>query len=124
MSNLFLAVLIAFLGIVAGLIIALMTKEELKPGKKYFLLMRKTLLLAMVVLMVIFLYDRWIYLLITATAFIIVIVAKQFKLSNSAYNLLTYLLFGLVLFYASLETELFVIESVLVFIYGLTIFSV
>jgi hypothetical protein len=36
--------LIAFLGLIAGFILAFFTQEEIKPGKKYFIWLKKAIL--------------------------------------------------------------------------------
>jgi hypothetical protein len=112
---------VAFLGILAGKIIALMTEEELKPGRKYFVLIKKISLVLMMLAAIIYLYDQIFYLLIILAGFLIVLLSKKFKINNLAKLFITYVLFALILYYSMSLMDLFIIESVLIFIYGLTV---
>lgn len=53
----FLIFALSFLGLLAGIIISLFTKEELKPGKKYFMLFEKIILLSISLVIIFYVED-------------------------------------------------------------------
>lgn len=59
---------LSFLGLLAGVIIASFTKEELKPGKKYFILLEKALLLAISIVIIFYVKDFFPFLILGVLA--------------------------------------------------------
>jgi len=94
---------LAFIGLLAGVIVSSFTKEELKPGRKYFLLLEKALLLAIGFLLIFY----------SETFSVLIVFGFFFGLLVRKY----YLYFGLALPLAS-ETFLVLLGS-LVFMFGL-----
>ena len=106
--------IIAFLGLIVGLILARFTKEELKPGRKYFIWFKKIILLVLVVSLV---YIAWsnMFFIKEAIGAIIgflvgLIVAYFFKKE--------YFYFGLAL-YILAYTQSFIFITILIFLFGL-----
>jgi hypothetical protein len=102
--------LIAFFGLLAGLIIAFYTKEELEPGKKYFDFMIKIIVFLIIILM---LYKFNKDYLILTIFFILGILLALFIRKN-------YLYLGMLLFASSsLGMGYFSIIACLIFLLGL-----
>jgi len=103
--------LISFLGLLAGMILAFTAKEELRPGKKYFLLLQKFTLLLILIFSLNF-FNINLYLRIMIYVLFIILMAINIK-SQIIYPVL-----GIVFFISSKNPELFVINSILIFFYG------
>ena len=101
--------IIVFLGLVFGFIISHFAKEELKPGKKYFILLQRLLALAIFVFFMYSFHVR-IYIIIIAL-FILSTLIYQFDFSLSIY----YVVFGMLY---SFSPEPLTI-SALMFLFGL-----
>ena len=110
----FLASLIAFSGLFAGIVLAYFTKEEQAPGKPYFKLMRNILLTLILLFFLLFL--DW-NVVISAVLSIALFVSVPIfpKLAHPPL----YFLLGAVLFLTSSNYPFFLVEAVLVFLYGL-----
>ncbi|MCP3682492.1 MAG: hypothetical protein GY861_07355 [bacterium] len=111
MLSFILASFIAFLGLIAGTIIAIFTQEELPTGRKYFFLLQKLILAAIAVLFV-NVFDIHIALKVILYAIIIGLLAVGVPKSQFLYPAL-----GIILFFAS-KSSLFTIEALLIFLYG------
>lgn len=98
-----LVLILSFLGLLGGVIISYFTKEELKPGEKYFLLLEKVLLLAISFTIIYYVGEFFLFLALGVLAGFI------FRKA--------YFYFGLALPLAS-ETFLLLLSS-LVFVFGL-----
>jgi len=98
-----LVLILSFLGLLAGVIVSHFTKEELKPGKKYFRLLEKVLLLAISFIIIFYAGDYFLFLI--------------FGLLAGLIFRKVYFYFGLALPLAS-ETFLVLLSS-LVFVFGL-----
>ncbi|MBU1245894.1 MAG: hypothetical protein ABIJ20_02185 [Nanoarchaeota archaeon] len=97
-------IIITFLGIVVGLLLARFTKEELKQGKKYFIWLKRTILIFLVTFLFYLALPNYIS---TIIFFIIgLIVAYFFKKE--------YFYFGLALF-----STLNLFTVILIFLFGL-----
>ena len=111
--NYFLASVIAFSGLFMGLLLAHIAKEELKQGKKYFVILQKIIL----ILIMIFLNTKY-YILIIASILLIFILKNYLKKQIPEIPLY-YLIFGIIFFFASRNPAILAIQSSLVFLYGL-----
>ncbi len=101
--------LIAFLGLLGGYVLTFLAKEEIKPGKKYFLILQRLILIALALLL---LSKVW-----TTTAFIIPLILG---LLVGFFLKVRYLYLGLALAAAvNLPMDFFVLVASLVFLYGL-----
>lgn len=101
--------LIAFLGLAIGVIIAYFTKEELKPGKKYFSLARKLILIILIGVFVYFSTFNLYFFLNLVIGFITGHVLRKIYL---------YLSLAIVLAFR-LNNEILMLVLSLVFIFGL-----
>lgn len=103
--------LLSFLGLIFGVILAIFTKEELKPGSKYFNMLIKIILITILL----FLSLKLLYnsLFPTLVAFSIGIISSILFRKN-------YLYFGILIFTVSFyEKEFFSFILALIFLYGL-----
>jgi len=118
--NYSLTALISYLGLFAGFILAIIAKEELKAGKKYFILSQKIILLLIFIFLLVFIDLNYIIILLIL-AFILISLWKTY--SEKEFNELPYIYAILaIIFYISSKTlNLFIIESSLIFLYGLPI---
>ncbi len=112
----FLASLTAYLGLLVGIILIRMAPEEQKPGKRYFILLKKILFLAVLAFS---LYYFKINLILSLGLLSIVaglMISNKFELSKSYF---VYFLFGIIFSLSVKFTGLFILESVLIFLYGM-----
>ncbi len=110
----FFAVLICFSGLIFGHLVSKIAREELAAGKKYFILVQN-ILLGMMLFSILQLFQIGIVISIVL-AVLFSFLASMFR--NFDRNIFFYLTFGVVLFIASRNFEIFLIVSALIFIYG------
>jgi len=111
LSNYSLISLISFSGLLIGMLLAFTAKEELEPGKKYFLLLQKLTLLLVLIFLLNF-FNINLYLRITTYILFILLMAINIK-SQIIYPALA------VVFFLSLkDINLFITNSILIFLYG------
>ncbi len=109
MLNYFLSAIVVFLGFVIGLVIRHYTKEELEPGKKYFSLLQRLLVLVIVSF---FLYSLHVKVYaITVALFIVSTVMYQFPIKLPIY----YSVFGAIFFFSPEKLMI----SAFIFLFGL-----
>ena len=85
MLNYFATLFVVFLGLPVGYLISYLAKEELKPGKKYFILFKSVLF--SLILMSFFSYiNLSFYIIIPLTFFIFVGIFFWLKKYNTIYN--------------------------------------
>lgn len=94
---------LSFLGLLAGVALSFLAKEELKPGKKYFMLLEKALLLSISILTIFYIKNFFLFLILG------IIAGFVFRRA--------YFYFGLALPLAS--GSFLVLLSSLVFVFGL-----
>ena len=114
--NYFLAAIIAYLGLLLGVILIKLAPEEQTPGKKYFVLLKKILF---ILILASFLFFYKINFILSIMILIIVlIISKKTNLSKSH---LIYFILGIIFYfsYFSKIFDLFIIESILIFLYGI-----
>jgi|TARA_B100001964_G_C14209422_1_gene589760 hypothetical protein len=112
----FLASIIAYLGLIVGIILIKLAPEEQKPGKKYFILIKKIIfLLVMAFYLFFYRFNPTLSVIFLAITFVLMM-NKKLKLEKTG---LTYFLFGIVFYASSKIPDLFVMESVLIFLYGI-----
>lgn len=112
--NYVLSVIVVFLGLIIGIIIAKYTKEELQTGKKYFTLLQKLFLFIISLLLLFFFKLNIIYIIILSILFIIFLFFIKLKKNIIMYNLL-----AIVLFISSSKEIYFIYISSLIFLYGI-----
>ncbi|MBU1204909.1 MAG: hypothetical protein KKE93_03315 [Nanoarchaeota archaeon] len=103
--------LISFSGLLIGMVLAFTAKEELEPGKKYFLLLQKLTLLLILIFLLNF-FNINLYLRITIYILFIFLMTINIK-SQIIYPAL-----AAVFFLSSKNPELFITNSILIFLYG------
>jgi len=112
----FLASIIAYLGLLLGVILIKLAPEEQKPGKKYFILLKK-ILFFIIIISILFFYKLNIILITILIIFVLILILnRKINLEKSP---LVYLLLGIIFYLSSKIFNLFVIESVLIFLYGI-----
>ncbi len=112
----FLASIIAYLGLLLGVILIKLAPEEQKPGKKYFILLKK---ISFFLIIVSFLFFYKVNIILTTILLVFVIVLMLNNKLNLSKSSLVYFFLGIIFYLSSKITELFVIESVLIFLYGI-----
>ena len=110
--NYFLGLVIIFAGIITGMILAFIAKEELKPGKKYILLFQKVLLSLIFVISIS--YSGHIALSIVLSAVLVYLFIFKFPFNDK----LTYCVFGFIYFMFANNFKLIIPLSVMMFLYG------
>jgi len=106
-----LTLIICFLGLFFGVILAFSAKEELKPGKKYFIFMQKIILLIILIILL-NLFNINFYIKLAAYALLIFLMEVNLK------NEMIYALLGTAFFISSSEKSLFFLIASLIFLYG------
>ncbi len=99
--------IVVFLGLFAGVVLAFIAPEELKAGRNYFKWFKTILLIMMVALMIYFGVDLYLVAL------------NVFMLAFFYLFEMEYLVLGFVLLSSNVGSEAFFIQSALAFIYGL-----
>jgi len=112
--NYFLASIIAYLGLLLGVILIKLAPEEQKPGKKYFILLKK---ISFFLILVTLLFFYRVNIILTTVLLIFVIVLMLSKKINLNKSGLVYFLLGIIFYLSSKIPDLFVMESVLIFLY-------
>ncbi|MBW2976217.1 hypothetical protein KY347_02105 [Candidatus Woesearchaeota archaeon] len=111
----FLASVTAYLGLLFGIILVKLAPEEQKPGKKYFVFLRK-IIFFLILASLLFFYEINMAVSLVSLGVIIVLMSnKQIKLDKSA---LVYFFLGIAFYLSTKILSLFVLESALVFLYG------
>lgn len=107
--------IISYSGLFLGFLLAIIAKEEIKQGERYFILLKKTILaLIFIFLLILKTKDHLTTTLILA--FVILYMIKTKKEFNELPYI--YIILGLVLYTSSKNLELLMIESSLIFILG------
>ena len=116
--NYFLASIIAYLGLLLGIILIKFAPEEQKPGKQYFILLKKILFFLILFFLMLF-YKVDIILTIILLFFVITLMLNK-KINLDKLGLV-YFFLGVVFYlsYFSKIFNLFTIETVLIFILGI-----
>jgi len=103
--------LISFSGLLIGMVLAFTAKEELEPGKKYFILLQKLTLLLILIFLLNF-FNINLYLRI------IIYVLFIFLMTINIKSQIIYPALATVFFLSSKNPELFITNSILIFLYG------
>ena len=100
-------------GLILGRVLANIAKEEIKPGKKYLIILQKLLFCSAIILLM-YLNKTNVHYIWIGALVIFVYLYYYKKISPE----IVYAVLGLV-FYLSVKTEYFLIASSLIFLYGL-----
>ena len=113
-----LSIIAVFLGVLGGFLLSWIAPEELLPGRKYFMFAKKLLLS---VILILFVYSLQLLLgyeiLLVALVILLVIIAP---LKARIFYPLT----ALVLVLSLSQPNLFLVQAVLVFVYGMIISTI
>ena len=112
----FLASLISYTGLLAGIILIRMAPEEQKPGKKYFILLRKILFFMLFIPILYYYKINLVFSLALLSFIAALILGNKLKLDKSYF---IYFLLGIFFYLGSRFIDLFVMEAVLIFFYGM-----
>ena len=118
--NYFFASIISFLGLLIGILLVEIAPEEQKPLRKYFILLRKTILFLIFIFLVFFYFSNAfnILTLLVYSAFLLFVEYKVNDLHKK--SIIVYGIIGILFFLSSRNLNLFVIESSLILLYGIT----
>ena len=108
-----LTVIASYLGLVCGIIVAYIAKEELKKGKKYFVFLQNAIT-ALIIFLILGFFKVHILLNIVFLVLFFVL-ARLLKFPKSY---LLYPVFGAILYLARIRTNEFALIAALVFLYG------
>jgi len=114
--NYTLTALISYLGLVVGIILAIIAKEELKKGKKYFIFLKKIILLLVFIFLIIFIELNYIILLLILPFIGIYLLKNKIDFNELPY---IYIILAVIFYLSSKTLNLFIIESSLIFLYGI-----
>ena len=107
--NYTLLTIVTYIGIFCGVVLSFISPEELKPGRRYFLIMQKILLFLMSISL--FYHITFINIILSLTIVLFAIIQKN--------SFIAYLLFAIIIFINVQNIALVTIISVLIFLYGL-----
>ncbi|MBN2112307.1 hypothetical protein JW707_04385 [Candidatus Woesearchaeota archaeon] len=110
--NYILASLIVSLGLICGVILGFIAKEEIKPGRKYLIFLQYAIVAVILVLTVYFRFDIEIVFLLVAGIFFVLYRTRLKKQIMPEI----YVLFAVI--FASAKAESFIVQSSLIFLYG------
>jgi len=114
--NYSLTAVIAYLGLFIGFILAITAKEELKAGKKYFIFLQKVILLLIFIFLLLFIDLDYILVLLILAFIIVAVLKRRTKFNELPY---IYIILAVIFYLSSKKLNLFIIESSLIFLYGL-----
>jgi len=117
MINYFIVSFLVYSGLFIGLILAFIAKEEIKPGRKYFVFLKKMVLSLVIVFL--FVLHKLDYIIVLPALAIVLVYFYKVRV-NKGFNedFLIYLILGAIFYSSYKNTNLFVIESSLMFLYG------
>ena len=106
------AAVVSYLGLLAGFVLASLTKEELPTAKKYFPLLQRLIILAVAaVAMEYFSFS----IFVKTAAYLLLLLFLAVSIRTSFY----YAVFGVVAFFVSASQNALLVLSSLVFLFGL-----
>jgi len=113
------ASIISFLGLLAGIILIRIAPEEQKPLRRYFAASKKILLL-LIFAFVAFYYSKNITYFLMLSAFFALSITIEYRIHNELKkSMIISAALGAIFFLSSANQNLFIIESSLIFIYGI-----
>ncbi len=116
--NYFLISLVVYSGLLFGIILSLMAKEELKSGKKYFILVHNILLAFILFFILEYINANPFVILLLPLVFVIFLF--KYTLTYSKSHVLYPILGGL-FYIVSSNTNQFLLMSTLIFFYGVVV---
>ena len=117
--NYFFASIISFLGLLIGIMLVTIAPEEQTPLKKYFVLARKLLLLLIFIFPIFYYINKAIFILAIILIFLFLIFIEYKIKDLFRKSVFHYAALSILFFFSLSNTNLFVIESSLILLYGL-----
>lgn len=105
--------LVTVLGLFIGLILCIISPEELKPGKKHFKLTKHILFYLIIFFSLIFFYKNKVYMMISLVILVVYFLKFKFK------EPIIYLLISILFYLSSYEKNSFIVISSVIFIYSI-----
>ncbi|MBW2991911.1 hypothetical protein KY345_01700 [Candidatus Woesearchaeota archaeon] len=118
MLSFFLASLIIGAGVIIGAILSIVAKEELKPGRKYFILLKRLFFSAIILTISIYYFNINYIISLLMLLFLPIIFIKRFQLN------LIYIAFAISYILSTINDSLYFIISTLIFFAGFPIGTV
>jgi len=112
----FLASITAYLGLLVGIILVRMAPEEQKPGKRYFILLKKNLFFILFIPILYYYKINMVFSLALLSFVTALMLGNRLKLDKSY---LIYFLLGIFFYLGSRFIDLFVVEAILILLYGI-----
>ena len=123
-TNYFFASLSSFLGLLTGTLLIRIAPEEQKPLGKYFVLLKKLLLLFAFAFLAFYYFGSWLYF-IGLSALFAFLLFFEYKIKNSSKkSVIFYLMLGILFYLSSKNTNLLATESSIVLLYGIATASI
>ena len=116
LTNYLLTSIAVYLGLIAGIIVSYMSKEELKPGKRYFIIMHN-IVLAFILFFILELFNLNIYLIIILILILLISLFSFKEVYKKSY--IVYFLLGTIFYLSHKNINYFLIISALIFLYGM-----
>ena len=117
--NYFLASLVSFFGLIIGIFLIRIAPEEQKPLEKYFISLRKLLLLLIFGFLIFYYFKSMFYLSLLLACFVSILSIGYKTKDFFRKIILSYLVFGILFFLSFQNKNLFVLESSLILLYGM-----
>ena len=117
--NYFFASIIAFSGLLIGLMLVKIAPEEQKQLEKYMILARKAILLMIFVFIMFYYFNSWFYALALISYFLFLLFIEHKTDDTLNKSMLIYAVLGILFFLSSRNTNLFTIEASSILLYGL-----
>ena len=111
--NYLLALVFSFSGIFIGMFLGYIAKEELKPGKQYFLWMQNIVLILSVIFVLYSFHFNVVLFVITGLVITLGII------NFNPNGIMGYVFLAILIFLSIGNTNLFILTSSMVFLYGL-----
>jgi len=115
--NYLLAGLISFFGLIFGMILVSIAPEEQKPGRKYFILLQNLFFILSAVFFLIFLELNAIFIFLAVV--LLIVYFLKVKVENVKRSQSMYLILAVIFFLSLRSSNLFLIEAVLIFLFGM-----
>lgn len=115
MAEIFLP-LFSLTGIFFGLILSFIAPEELSPGRKYFIFLRRSLFV-LAVLLILFMFHKQLYLISAFLVLSAVLLVLDVTIKKHFVSFLPYLLF-LPVFFLNTKPPFHLVLATLIFLYG------
>ena len=116
--NYFFASVISFLGLLIGIFLIRIAPEEQKPLKKYFIISRRLLLLLIFAFIFFYFIRNNFYILALIIFFIFALFVEYKTKDLLRKSAISYAVLGILFFFSLQSSNLFVIESSLILLYG------